>query len=41
MRREGIDARVRVVDTVVRPQAAPRTPARLRVEAGRPGVHPV
>ncbi|CAM5252224.1 alkaline phosphatase D family protein [Streptomyces hirsutus] len=41
IRRGGIDARVRVVDTVVKPQATPRTLARLRVEAGRPGVHVV
>ena len=36
--RDGIDAQVRVVDTVVRPQATPSTVARLRVENGRPGV---
>ncbi|GGL69452.1 alkaline phosphatase [Streptomyces fumigatiscleroticus] len=39
--RDGIDARVRVVDTVTRPEATPSTLARLRVEAGRPGVHVV
>jgi alkaline phosphatase D len=39
VRRDGIDAQVRVVDTVRRPQATPSTLARLRVEAGRPGVH--
>lgn len=39
IRRDGIDARVRVVDTVVKPQATPSTLASLRVEAGRPGVH--
>ncbi|MEV5318227.1 alkaline phosphatase D family protein [Streptomyces sp. NPDC052687] len=39
VRRDGIDAQVRVVDTVRRPQATPRTQARLRVDAGRPGVH--
>ncbi|MFC8394361.1 alkaline phosphatase D family protein [Streptomyces sp. NPDC057238] len=38
IRRDGIDARVRVVDTVVKPRATPSTLARLRVEAGRPGV---
>ncbi|MDF3297484.1 alkaline phosphatase D family protein [Streptomyces tropicalis] len=36
--RDGIDARVRVVDTVLRPSAAAGTAATLRVEAGRPGV---
>ncbi|MEU9392688.1 alkaline phosphatase D family protein [Streptomyces sp. NPDC048324] len=36
--RHGIDAQVRVVDTVVRPTAAASTLARLRVENGRPGV---
>ena len=41
IRQDGIDAQVRVVDTVVKPQATPRTLARLRVEAGRPGVHVV
>jgi alkaline phosphatase D len=38
IRRDGIDAQVRVVDTVVQPQATPSTLARLRVESGRPGV---
>ena len=38
VRRDGIDAQVRVVDTVRRPTATPSTLARLRVEAGRPGV---
>ncbi|MGW3289262.1 alkaline phosphatase D family protein [Streptomyces sp. NPDC001002] len=38
IRRDGIDAQVRVVDTVLSPQATPSTLARLRVEAGRPGV---
>jgi alkaline phosphatase D len=38
IRRERIDARVRVVDTVLKPQATPSTLARLRVDAGRPGV---
>jgi len=37
--RDGIDAKVRVVDTVLRPRAAPSTLARLRVDAGKPGVH--
>ncbi|MER8007366.1 alkaline phosphatase D family protein [Streptomyces sp. NPDC094149] len=36
--RHGIDAQVRVVDTVVRPTAAASTLARLRVDNGRPGV---
>ncbi|MEU5044301.1 alkaline phosphatase D family protein [Streptomyces griseorubiginosus] len=36
--RFGIDAQVRVVDTVVRPQATPSTIAQLRVEEGEPGV---
>ncbi|MFR0352567.1 alkaline phosphatase D family protein [Streptomyces sediminimaris] len=36
--RDGIDAQVRAVDTVVRPQATPSTVARLRVDSGRPGV---
>ncbi|OIJ69459.1 alkaline phosphatase D family protein [Streptomyces mangrovisoli] len=36
--RDGIDARVRVVDTVLAPTATPSTLARLRVEAGDPGV---
>ncbi|KAK1177470.1 alkaline phosphatase D family protein [Streptomyces sp. NBS 14/10] len=36
--RGGIDAQVRIVDTVVQPQSAARTLARLRVENGRPGV---
>ncbi|MER6627630.1 alkaline phosphatase D family protein [Streptomyces sp. NPDC000987] len=40
IRHDGIDARVRVVDTVVRPRATPSTLARLRVESGRPGVVP-
>ncbi|MCT9076789.1 alkaline phosphatase D family protein [Streptomyces fulvoviolaceus] len=39
--REGIDAQVRVVDTVVTPQATPSTLARLRVDAGKPGVRVV
>ncbi|WP_411150799.1 alkaline phosphatase D family protein [Streptomyces sp. A30] len=38
IRRDGIDAQVRIVDTVVKPQATPSTLAKLRVEAGRPGV---
>ncbi|MGO4429155.1 alkaline phosphatase, partial [Streptomyces sp. MCAF7] len=36
--RGGIDAQVRIVDTVVKTQSAARTLARLRVENGRPGV---
>jgi alkaline phosphatase D len=38
IRRDGIDAQVRVVDTVVKPTATPSTYASLRVEAGDPGV---
>ncbi|WP_371671564.1 alkaline phosphatase D family protein [Streptomyces sp. NBC_00289] len=38
IRRDGIDARVRVVDTVLKPRATHSTLAALRVEAGRPGV---
>ena len=34
----GIDAQVRVADTVLQPDAASSTLARLRVEAGKPGV---
>ncbi|MGW1047561.1 alkaline phosphatase D family protein [Streptomyces sp. NPDC002521] len=41
IRRDGIDAQVRVVDTVVRPQATARAPARLRVECDEPGVQVV
>ncbi|WP_437060089.1 alkaline phosphatase D family protein [Streptomyces sp. enrichment culture] len=41
IRRDGIDAQVRVVDTVRQPKATPSTLARLRVEAGRPGVEVV
>ncbi|MFE6359757.1 alkaline phosphatase D family protein [Streptomyces sp. NPDC057806] len=41
IRRDGIDAQVRVVDTVRRQTAVPSTLARLRVEAGRPGVEVV
>jgi alkaline phosphatase D len=36
--RDGIDAQVRVVDTVRQPTATPSTIARLRVTDGRPGV---
>jgi alkaline phosphatase D len=36
--RHGIDAQVRVVDTVRTPTATPSTLATLRVESGRPGV---
>ncbi|MBW8703492.1 Alkaline phosphatase D [Streptomyces sp. MBT84] len=38
IRSDGIDAQVRVPETVLRPEAVSRTFARLRVEAGRPGV---
>lgn len=38
IRPEGIDAQVRTVDTVLKPRAAAGTLARLRVDAGRPGV---
>ncbi|MFG3270660.1 alkaline phosphatase D family protein [Streptomyces luteogriseus] len=41
VRRDGIDAQVRVVDTVRRPDATASTLASLRVEAGRPGVEVV
>ncbi|MFJ5773341.1 alkaline phosphatase D family protein [Streptomyces sp. NPDC093094] len=41
VRRDGIDARVRVVDTVRSPRSASGTLARLRVDAGRPGVRVV
>lgn len=41
IRRDGIDAQVRVVDTVLKQQSAPSTLARLRVESGRPGVQVV
>jgi alkaline phosphatase D len=41
IRRDGIDARVRVVDTVRRPTATASTLARLRVEEGVPGVEKV
>ncbi|MFJ5993856.1 alkaline phosphatase D family protein [Streptomyces sp. NPDC092370] len=41
VRRDRIDAQVRVVDTVRRPTATASTLARLRVEAGRPGVEVV
>ncbi|MFJ8330692.1 alkaline phosphatase D family protein [Streptomyces sp. NPDC094437] len=41
IRRDGIDAQVRVVDTVTRPQATPSTLSRLRVENGQPGVREV
>lgn len=39
--RQGIDAGVRIVDTVLAPRATPSTLARLRVDAGRPGVRVV
>ncbi|MEV0171819.1 alkaline phosphatase D family protein [Streptomyces sp. NPDC050803] len=38
IRGDGIDASVRIVDTVRQPVATPSTLARLRVEDGRPGV---
>ncbi|MDH6623358.1 alkaline phosphatase D [Streptomyces sp. LBL] len=38
IRRDRIDAQVRVVDTVLQPKSAPSTLATLRVDAGRPGV---
>jgi alkaline phosphatase D len=41
IRRDGIDARVRIVDTVRQPKSTPSTLAKLRVEAGRPGVRVV
>ncbi|MEU6320797.1 alkaline phosphatase D family protein [Streptomyces sp. NPDC047009] len=41
IRHDGIDAQVRVPSTVLRPRSASRTFARLRVEAGKPGVRRV
>lgn len=41
IRRDGIDATVRAPSTVLLPDAASSTLARLRVEAGDPGVRPV
>ncbi|MEV7980514.1 alkaline phosphatase D family protein [Streptomyces sp. NPDC086519] len=41
IRRDGIDARVRVVDTVLKPQATASTLATLRVETDEPGVQVV
>ncbi|PAZ17017.1 alkaline phosphatase [Streptomyces sp. SA15] len=38
IRRDGIDAQVRVVDTVRQPKSTPSTLAKLRMDAGRPGV---
>ncbi|MFI0962094.1 alkaline phosphatase D family protein [Streptomyces sp. NPDC021080] len=38
IRRDGIDAQVRVAETVLKPDAASTALARLRVEAGEPGV---
>lgn len=38
IRRDGIDAQVRVPETVLKPEAASGVLARLRVEAGEPGV---
>jgi alkaline phosphatase D len=40
VRRDRIDAQVRVVDTVLKAQSTPSTLAKLRVEDGRPGVRP-
>ncbi|MFJ4323722.1 alkaline phosphatase D family protein [Streptomyces tricolor] len=41
IRRDGIDARVRAVDTVLKPQASARTLVTLRVESDEPGVRVV
>ncbi|WP_371659947.1 alkaline phosphatase [Streptomyces sp. NBC_00280] len=41
IRRGGIDAQVRIADTVTRPNSASRTLAKLHVESGRPGVRQV
>ncbi|MCS0601515.1 alkaline phosphatase D family protein [Streptomyces sp. LP11] len=41
IRADGVDARVRVVDTVLKPQATASTLARLRVESDEPGVRVV
>ncbi|MFD5519125.1 alkaline phosphatase D family protein [Streptomyces sp. NPDC127066] len=38
IRRDGVDAQVRVAETVLKPDAASSTLARLRVDAGEPGV---
>ncbi|MFE1285212.1 alkaline phosphatase D family protein [Streptomyces sp. NPDC058751] len=38
VRRDGIDAQVRVAETVLRPDAASSVLARLRVDDGKPGV---
>ncbi len=38
IRHDGIDARVRAVDTVLKPRATASTLARLRVESDEPGV---
>jgi alkaline phosphatase D len=38
---QGIDAQVRAVGTVMKPTSAATTVSRLRVDAGRPGVHTV
>jgi alkaline phosphatase D len=38
VRRDAVDAQVRVVDTVLKPKATARTLARLRVTDGKPGV---
>lgn len=39
--RDGLDAQVRIVDTVQAPESAAITLARLRVEPGEPGVRAV
>ncbi|MFI7497862.1 alkaline phosphatase D family protein [Streptomyces sp. NPDC049687] len=41
IRRDAVDAQVRVVDTVLRPKATAGTLARLRVTDGKPGVRRV
>lgn len=41
IRRTGIDAQVRVADTVTKPTSASRTLAKLHVESGKPGVRKV
>jgi alkaline phosphatase D len=41
IRPDGIDVQVRVVDTVLQPQATASTLARLRAEADEPGVRVV
>ncbi|WP_369035927.1 MULTISPECIES: alkaline phosphatase D family protein [Streptomyces] len=41
IRRGGIDAQVRIADTVTKPTSASRTLAKLRVDSGKPGVRQV